>query len=90
VDWPFWSTPLLPKSEGDGFPLLAFVSREFGFGRNQTNKDLVKVNAARRMIGKNTYIDEQAANEVLGTVYKFALKESPQVKHLYISASNEG
>ena len=86
---PSGQRPLLPKSEGDGYMLSAFVSREFGFGRVLTNEELDKVNAARRMIGKNTFIDEQAANEVLGTIYKSDLKESPLVKYLYIGASNE-
>ncbi len=87
---PSGQCPLLPKSEGDGYMLSAFVSREFGFGRVLTNEELDKVNAARRMIGKNTYIDEQAANEVLGTIHKSDLKESPLMKYLFIGASNEG
>jgi len=69
---------------------LGLFLRELGFGRVLTKGELDIVNAARRMIGKNTNIDEQAANKWLGTVYKFALKESPQVKHSNINASNEG
>jgi hypothetical protein len=35
---------LLPKSEVDGYMLSAFVSREFGFGREMTDAELAKVN----------------------------------------------
>ena len=39
--------PLLPKSEGDGYMLSAFVSRELGFGRALTDDELLKINMAR-------------------------------------------
>ncbi len=42
--------PLLPKSEGDGYMLSAFVSREFGFGRELTDDELTKVNSERRTV----------------------------------------
>ena len=80
--------PLLPKSEGDGFMLSAFVSREFGFGRDLSEDELAKVNHEQR-IGK-TYIDTQAAVEVLKTTRKPLLTESPFVRYLYIGANNEG
>jgi hypothetical protein len=81
--------PLLPKSEGDGYMLSAFVSREFGFGRELSADELVKINTARRG-GDRTYIDTQAALEILKSTQKPALKESPFVKYLYIGANNEG
>ena len=37
--------PLLPKSEGDGYMLSAFVSREFGFGRTLTEDELARINS---------------------------------------------
>jgi hypothetical protein len=40
--------PLLPKSEGDGYMLSAFVSREFGFGRELSVAELDKVNGERQ------------------------------------------
>jgi hypothetical protein len=40
--------PLLPKSEGDGYMLSAFVSREFGFGRHMSQDELAAVNMARQ------------------------------------------
>jgi hypothetical protein len=39
--------PLLPKSEGDGYMLSVFVSREFEFGRLLTNDELAKINSER-------------------------------------------
>jgi hypothetical protein len=80
--------PLLPKSEGDGYMLSAFVSRELGFGRTLTDDELVRINLERR-IGK-TYTDTQAATEILKTINKPVLKESPFVKYLFIGANNEG
>ena len=68
--------PLLPKSEGDGYMLSAFVSREFGFGRELSADELVRVNTARRGIDK-TYIDIQAAMEILKSTHKPILTESP-------------
>jgi hypothetical protein len=35
--------PLLPKSEGEGYMLSAFVSRELGFGRKLTGDELTKI-----------------------------------------------
>ena len=81
--------PLLPKTEGDGYMLSAFVSREFGFGKEMTDAELALVNDARRGTHK-TYIDTQAANEILKSIEKPLLTESPFVKYLYIGANNEG
>ena len=39
--------PLLPKSEGDGYMLAAFVSRELGYGRRLTDDELVRINMER-------------------------------------------
>ena len=81
--------PLLPKSEGDGFMLSAFVSREFGFGRQLTEMELEQINRERRPSGA-TYTDTHAAMEILGTANKAALTESPFVKYLYFGVNNEG
>jgi hypothetical protein len=61
---PTGQRPLLPKTEGDGYMLSAFVSREFGFGKEMTEAELAKVNDERRGMHK-TYIDTQAATEIL-------------------------
>jgi hypothetical protein len=81
--------PLLPKSEGDGYMLSAFVSREFGFGRLLTSDELGKINLERRASGA-TNTDTHAAMEILGTINKAVLTESPFVKYLYIGVNNEG
>jgi hypothetical protein len=57
--------PLLPKLEGDGYMLSAFVSTELGFRRVLTANELTRVNNERQ-IGK-IYIDLQAATEILKT-----------------------
>jgi hypothetical protein len=79
----------LPKSEGDGYMLLAFVSREFGFGRLLTSDELGKINLERRSSGA-TNTDTHAAMEILGSINKAVLTESPFVKYLYIGVNNEG
>lgn len=85
---PKGQSPLLvPKS--DGYMLSAFVSREFGFGREQVVDELVKVNTVHRGINK-TYIDTQAAMEILKSTQKPILTESPFMKYLYIGANNKG
>jgi hypothetical protein len=83
---------LLPKSEGDGYMLSAFVSREFGFGRQMTEDELAEVNMRRQTtaLGSGTYRDTIAAMEILGTMRKPTLKESPFVKSLFIGINNEG
>jgi len=81
--------PLLPKSEGDGYMLSAFVSREFGFGRLLTNDELAKINSERRA-STATYTDTHAAMEILGTINKPVLTESPFVRYLFIGVNNEG
>jgi hypothetical protein len=81
--------PLLPKTEGDGYMLSAFVSREFGFGKEMTDAELAMVNDARRGMHK-TYIDTQAATKILKSIQKPLLTESPFVKYLFIGSNNEG
>ena len=80
--------PLLLKSEGDGYMLSAFVSRELGFGRTLTDNELVRINS-KRQIGK-TYTNTQAATKILKTINKPLLTESPFVKYLFVGANNEG
>ncbi len=89
---PRGQVPLLPKSEGDGYLLSAFVSREFGFGRQMSQDELAAVNMARQTtaLGGGTYKDSTAAIEILGTTRKPNLKESPFVKYLFIGINNKG
>jgi hypothetical protein len=69
--------------EGNGYMLSAFVSREFGFGRELSADELVRINTARRG-GVRTYIDTQAALEILKATQKPIVTESPFVKYLFI------
>jgi hypothetical protein len=45
-----WIRPMtdLPKSEGEGYILLAFISCKFSFGRVLINEELDKLNATRQ------------------------------------------
>ena len=83
---------LLPKSEGDGYMLSAFVSREFGFGRLMTEDELAQVNMRRQTtaLGGGSYQDTTAVMEILGTTRKPMLRELPFVKSLFIGINNEG
>ncbi|KAI2503418.1 hypothetical protein MHU86_11047 [Fragilaria crotonensis] len=92
MGWAKGQVPLLPKSEGDGYMLSAFVSREFGFGRQMTEDELQRVNMARQTaaLGGGNYLDTTAAMEILGTTRKPILLESPFVKYLFIGINNQG
>lgn len=74
-----WTAPdgqkvVIPKDEGAGLMISAFVSREFGFGMALTEANLEKVNRARE--GKS-YSDELAATTVEGKATKEKLKDLP-------------
>ena len=68
--------------------LSAFVSREFGFGRQSTEAELVNINYEKRRGINKTYTDTQAAMEILKTTEKLELKELPFIKYLFIGAAN--
>jgi hypothetical protein len=60
-----WTAPegqevMIPKDEGLGVMISAFVSCELGFGYNISADDLVKVNEKRQ--GEH-YSDEEAAKK---------------------------
>jgi hypothetical protein len=80
--------PLLPKSEGDGCMLSAFVSQEFGFGWLLTVNELAMINEKQHANGA-TYTDTHVAIEIQGIIFKKPLTESPFVKYLFIGANNE-
>ena len=74
-----WALPdgqkaLLPKDEGQGIMISAFVSREFGYGHDLTQQQLDQINQFRK---NKKYIDESAAEEVYTTAVKQPLTESP-------------
>jgi hypothetical protein len=87
-----WMAPsgqeaIVPKDEGMGVMISAFVSREFGFGINLTQEQLQKVNQARRGM---KYSDEVAAKETRGKADKLALTSSPFVIEFEYGANNQG
>ena len=82
-----WAGPkgqrqLLPKSEEEVYMLSAFLSREFGFGKEMTDAELAKVNDEQRGTMQKTYVDTQAATEILKSIQKPLLTESPFIKYL--------
>ncbi|KAI2496123.1 hypothetical protein MHU86_18400 [Fragilaria crotonensis] len=81
--------PLLPKSEGNGCMLSAFVSCEFGFGPELSKAELDKVNFERQGANK-PYVDKHAAIKILKSTQKSLPTESPLVQYLYIGANNKG
>jgi hypothetical protein len=67
---------MLPKSAGMGVMVSAFQSREFGWGMEIDDNQLVLINAHRH---GNDYFDATAAIEVNGTSKKPPLMNSPFV-----------
>ena len=87
-----WNGPnreqaLIPKDDGLGVMISAFVSREFGYGVALTSEELHCVNAER--LGKK-YKDETAAKKKRGNELKQPLTSSPFVLEFEYGASAEG
>jgi hypothetical protein len=90
-----WSDPngtraLLPKDEGQGVMISAFVSREFGFGMTMTPDQLDKVNRQRSRGKRKFYSDENAAISKSGTKTKPILTRSPFVQTFDYGNNNDG
>ena len=79
--------PLMPKDDGQGLMISAFVSREFGFGWEITSEQLELVNARRF---NTNYNDQKAAIIINGSPKKNALTSSPFVRKLQYGAKHEG
>jgi hypothetical protein len=81
--------PLLPKDEGAGCMISAFICREHGLIREITDETLMFVNTNR--LSKN-YADEEAARDVYDTAKKRPLtKESlPFLVYFEYGESKEG
>ena len=84
---PDGTKPVIPKDEGLGVMISAFVSREFGFGMILSDEDLQKVNEFR--VGKK-YSDELAAMDKRGTSAKQPLDSSPFVVQFEYGINSEG
>ena len=76
-----------PKEDGQGVMLSSFVSRDFGYGHDLTESQLIEVNNYRR--GK-CYVDEEAAIAVNGKKEKNNLTSSPFVCWLDYGINFEG
>ena len=76
-----WTAPdgqkaMIPKNEGLGVMISAFVSCEFGFGMHISPEDLEKINQKRE---RTNYSDEDAAKKIRGNSLKAPLTLSPFV-----------
>jgi hypothetical protein len=83
---PYGHFPLIPKDEGHGVMISAFVSREFGFGMTLSQDQLDLVNGTR--VGQ-AYIDEESAIKK-GSKFKDPLAESAFICYLQYGANLEG
>jgi hypothetical protein len=79
--------PSIPKDNGQGIIDSGFQSREFGFGVQLNNNELLLANNYR--MGKK-YCNKKAARNIRGTEKKQALTRSPFVKQLEYGSNNEG
>ena len=84
---PNGETALIPKDDGLGVMISAFVSCEFGFGFELTTGQLQEVNMKR--MGEK-YKDETAAKKKHGTALKQPLTTSPFYLEFEYGASFEG
>ena len=87
-----WTAPdgqksMIPKDEGLGVMISAFVSREFGFGYYLSLDDLEKVNKKREGA---KYSDEEAAKKITGNTMKAPLTQSPFVVEFEYGANSQG
>ena len=78
---------LFPKSLGEGLMISAFVSRDSGFGLPVSPEQLNTINLLQQ---GTKYIDKVAATQILSSVAKPPLKESPFVRDLLIGATKGG
>lgn len=78
---------LRTKGLGIGIMVSAFVSREFEFGMEISEEELVKVNEVRT--GKK-YTDSEAATYLRGSDLKMPLIETPFVRYLNYGSGKDG
>ena len=78
---------IIPKDEGQGIMISAFVSREFGYGHDLTTSQLAEINNYRK---NRNYIDEDAAVEIYGKKEKKPLTESPFIRKFQYGINNDG
>lgn len=78
---------LRTKGLGIGIMVSAFVSREYGFGMDISEAQLVDVNESRK---NKAYTDAEAAIYLFGSSDKKALTESPFVRYLNYGSGKDG
>ena len=84
---PNGETALVPKDEGQGLMISAFVSRDYGFGFELSSYQLSIINNKRR---GESYIDKDAAVLKRGKPTKDPLVTSPFVRTLEYGSGNSG
>jgi hypothetical protein len=87
-----WTAPdgqkaVIPKDDGLGVMISAFVSREFGYGMELSPEELQQVNNERE--GKD-YSDQLAATSIRGRTVKQELTESPFAIEFEYGANGQG
>ena len=78
---------MMPKSDRQGLMVLAFTSREFGFGYDLTSSQLKLVNEYRK---NKTYCDQNAVLEKRGKIIKGDLTSSPFKHFIQYGNMNKG
>jgi hypothetical protein len=79
---------MIPKDEGLGVMISAFVSHKFGFGFYNSPDNLEKAN--KEQVGMN-FIDKDTANKIRGnSSMKAPLTESPFIVEFEYGANNQG
>ena len=84
---PNGESPLLPKDEGQGLMISAFVSRSYGFGWDLSQDQLAIVNTYRK---NKHYIDEKSAIIKRGTTKKEDIQTSLFTRQLQYGSKHEG
>ena len=87
-----WTAPdgthgLIPKDEGAGIMISAFVSREYGFGIDLSPDNLARVNEKRK---GTKYSDEVAAKAVYGNTDKHPLTSNPFLTEFEYGVAGQG
>ena len=77
----------MPKDEGQGLIISAFVSREYGFNWELFQSQLDQLN---KTCENQIYVDEQAAISKKGTAKKEPIQSSPFKRQLEYGANKEG
>jgi hypothetical protein len=81
---------LLPKDNGQGIMVSAFVARELGYGIGLTPSQLHLVNTERLKPSTKDYEDKESAKKMNGTTVKPKLTSMPFSRLLEYGANHTG